>query len=721
MIPRCLAMLLVLAVLPGMEVTLTAPVSTIIPVSGPVPTGGVIVLADLTVPADAPADLGVGAWAGDRHGSWAGRPDGRLTPGRHAIAINLGADAPADGPAGWGPWAAAGVGKAGIFLWSASTSRAHITVERLRVEPAPAPTTGPVQVVDLQWPDHAATGQRFEATFRLSPEPADPFDPAVVDATLLITRPDGRIERRPAFWDQPMAARDRGDAEEVRPEGPGHFTCRWRPRVPGQHRLRLEVVAGGRTIAADLPPLVVTGAPWDAYARVDPTDPRFLSIEGRFWWPVGVNLHSVNDVRSVQSLRTRSMPERGTLAYTAYLDRFAAAGADAAEIWLSSWNLALEWDPVWAGYGGPGRYHLGHAWQLDRILDRAEANGQRLILVLHNHGQGSTRHDREWDHHPYNRANGGFLDDAALLFTDAQARTYQQRLYRYLTARYGDSPAVMMWKLWSEVDLTDGGRSGKWPEVTAWHRDAAAYLAAIDTYAHPVTTHFCGSWQRVQASIAELPGINTLAIDAYLNGTPTANGTNLADLLAASAGSRGLAKYKKPIVVTECGGKSSGAPEALLTADHRLSPWAGLTSGLAASPMLWWCQWVDQGDRFTPYRAIRPFLAGEDLRGTEANTTTLRSESEDLWVRAWVRPGRILGYVMSRTFPAEGGDTLVRDAKVRIGEVVGPGRIVVQWWNADTGEAGATTTIEHPGGALTLSAPEFHNHAAFKLWRPPTP
>jgi hypothetical protein len=712
--------LAVLVALPlaAVEVPLCAPASTIIPASGPVPTGGVVVSATVTVPADAPTDLGVGAWAGDRHGSWAGRPGGRLTPGRHAVVIDLAAQAPADGPSGWGPWAAADAAKAGLFFWSAAASSAVIRIDDLRVAAAAPSVAGPAQVVDLAWPSEAATGHRWEATFRVTPEPADPFATDQVDAALVITRPDGAVERRPAFWDQPMADRDRGDAEEVRPVGPGRYAVRWRPRVPGRHTLRLEVTAGGRTITADLPAITVTGTAWDAYARVDATDRRFLSIAGRFWWPVGVNLRSINDVRSVENVGTRPLPERGTRAYAAYLDRFAAAGADAAEVWLSSWNLALEWHPGWDGFQGPGRYHLGHAWQLDRILERAETNGQRLVLVIHNHGQGSSNCDREWQTHPYNRANGGFLDDAALLFTDARARALQFRLHRYLAARYGDSPAVLAWKLWSEVDLTDGGRTGKWPEVTAWHRDAAEHLAKLDTYDHPITSHFSGSWRRVQSSIAELPGLHLLTIDAYHGGADEAGGISLADLLALSGGARGLAKYQKPVVVTECGGTASGAPEPQLMADHRMGAWVALTTGLAASPMLWWSQWIDQGDRFGPYRAIRPFLAGEDLRGTEAVSTTLRGDHEDLWVRAWVRPGRILGYAQSRRFAADGSETPLRGMHIQVGEVVAPGRMAVQWWNADTGAAGPVTAFDHPGGALSLEIPDAKAHIAFKLTRP---
>jgi len=55
---------------------------------------------------------------------------------------------------------------------------------------------------------------------------------------------------------------------------------------------------------------------------------------------------------------------------------------------------------------------------------------------------------------------------------------------------------------------------------------------------------------------------------------------------------------------------------------------------------------------------------------------------------------------------------------IQIGEVVAAGRMAVQWWNADTGEAGPVTTFDHPGGALSLEIPDAKAHIAFKLMRP---
>jgi hypothetical protein len=43
--------------------------------------------------------------------------------------------------------------------------------------------------------------------------------------------------------------------------------------------------------------------------------------------------------------------------------------------------------------------------------------------------------------------------------------------------------------------------------------------------------------------------------------------------------------------------------------------------------------------------------------------------------------------------------------------------MVVEWWNADTGEHLGNAPVDHGGGQLVLSPPAFSRHIAFKLYR----
>ena len=135
--------------------------------------------------------------------------------------------------------------------------------------------------------------------------------------------------------------------------------------------------------------------------------------------------------------------------------------------------------------------------------------------------------------------------------------------------------------------------------------------------------------------------------------------------------------------------------------------------------MCWWYEWVDQHDQWAPYRALKAFVAGEDLRGTAAGSILLACTggARPLWGRAWCTPDRVLGYVIDRAWGSS-GDKAPEQAGVSIaGEGLAAGDWQVEWWDADTGTILGRDPLNHPGGAWTLTAPGFRRHMAFKIVR----
>ena len=721
---RILLALLLVAASPfaagAVEVTLAPPLSTIVPgwTRGP----DAVVRALVEVPADAPADLGVGVFVRDRHGRWFQRAIGPLAPGRHRLAVPVGAgDALLAEPGGerWSASEAEQCERGGLFFWSASGSRARLGVTFVPPATTTPPRVVPARLLDLRPSTQpATTGARWSVAFSPSPWPANPQRSEDFRADLVVVQPDGAELRLPAYQDQPMRGWDRGDREAVVAAGAAHFQARFRPHQPGTHRLRLEARwAAGAVVGADLPPVVVSGPAWDGYVRVDRADPRFFSAGGHFVWPLGPNLRSVWDARSHERLGTTPTVDRGSLSYRAYLERLAAAGGDAVEIWLAGWNLGLEWTAAWAPFPGLGRVNHANAWRLERVLDDCERLGIRVNLVLNNHGQGSEKTDHEWELNPWNAVNGGPLTRPGQLFSDPRALAGQERLRRYFAGRYGDSPAILGWKLWSEVNLTAGTRE----DMRTWHAQAAARWREVDQGRHPVTTHWSGDWRNADAAICAQDGLGYICIDAY-HAPVGDRGWLLADLLHEGLHSqpRGLARFAKPVLVTEFGGNWDAAPPAQLDAEHRSGPWAALVSGYGGAPMLWWFEWIDQGDRWTAYTGPARFLRGEDLRGARAASQVLpTSAGHGVWAACWSRPGRRLGYLMDRAWGGTGDDARTwTGVAVEHGAEVPPGPVAVEWWDPDRGEVVQRQTWEHAGGALTATAPPFQRHLAFKLWRP---
>lgn len=670
-------------------------------------------VVDLDVPGDAPADLGILAYARDRHDSWHQRawPE-MLHPGRQRLTFHFGADDPVFSAAGDAPWnadRAALCERAGLRLWSVQGGGGAVGVQAVATAAARAPLPPSLGA----WRSDGAvlvTGRRWELACRPEPFPADPYDPAEFALDAEFSGPGGVSEQVAGFHMQAGTEHDGGDRVLMRSEGLGEFRLRWRPRLPGAWRCRLTARwRSGATASCELP-LSVEGPAWDDYLRVDETDRRFFSVGGAFAWPVGVNLHAVSDERSREALGTRPTPQRGILAYHSYIDRFAGAGADLAEVWMAAWNFGLEWGAHRPGYAGAGRYNQGNAAQLDALLDHAQARGMRLILAVNHLGQGSDWCAPEWDLHPYNRATGGWLEQAADLFTDPRALDFQERYRRYVIARWGDHPAVACWKLWTEVDLTNMHAN-----TVPWHKRASTRWHQLDPYRHPVTTHWSGI---ASPAVIALPGIDFPTINAYhLEGTLLAEviGQNTLDPVA------GLARRGKPVLTTEYGLNWFGGSREQLLAEAASAPFAGLVTGHAGAPMCWWFERLDQDATFGGYRAVRAFAAGEDLRGPAAHSRRLLVQGPgagEVWAQAWSRPGRLLGYALDRNWGSRGGESAQRSGiQLILSGGVAAGAMQLEWWDADRGTVLERQSIAHPGGTLTLTAPPWQRHIACKLWR----
>ncbi len=750
----CALLLALGAVLPGAQtartVRLRAPLNTVVPCHDALPDRPTGIHATVRVPTGAPADLGVGAYLVDRHGKrfQALHPQA-LGPGEHQLVFPLTAQPPqaTDHNGGWSAVAADLTHAAGLFFWSSSGSDARLTVSSLQVSGQRAATPeADHRLADLQLQElsggrvRIATGQRWVLTCTPQPFPQRPHHPERFALQAAFTPADGGPTQTIAgFYREPHVFHDRGDTETATPSAPAHFELRWRPRRPGTYTAHLEARWGSTaTVRLPLPPITVTGPVWDDYVRVDATDPRFFSTgratgTPRFYWPIGLNLRSVWDRRGAQRTGSRLTPDRGLHAYRAYIDRFAANGGNAIEVWMASWNLALEWRADWPGYHGIDRYNQANAERLDALLDHCAQRGVRINLVIRNHGQGSHKCDAEWADNPWNAAlrqdpgsdplDPGPIPSTSAFFTDPRARAGQERLRRYLIARYADHPAILGWKLWSEMNLTGANRD----QLRDWHAQACRSWHALDPYQHPVTSHWSGNYRKPDRSLVAVdgePGLDYVCIDAY-HGGGDGEGILLAQLLwqGTLEPGAGLARHGKPVVVTEYGGNWNACPEPQLIAEHRSGPWAALTSGYGGGPMLWWFEWVDQQERWAPYRALAAFLAGEDLRSRPGSAARpihldLTIAGRPVWTQLWCRPGRILGYLLDERWGRGGGAAPpLSDGRCVIGANIGPGAMSVEWWDAEAGTRLAQRSWQHPGGELALAIPTFRRHLAFKLLR----
>lgn len=289
----------------------------------------------------------------------------------------------------------------------------------------------------------------FEAAFA-----GNPYDFQTNDVRVIFVAPDGHAEERLAFFD----------------------AGRWKAWLVTPHPADYVATLTHNGVTVNVPPQA-------ASVRVDARLPtgfvrvregRFVTDAGTPYFPLGHNLGW-------------QQPESPTLVMQ--LRDMGLAGMNWTRIWACAFD---EKNPFYSRKTPPpppGELLATPLRQWDELIATAEEAGVRLQLVLFHHGLFSTTVNSNWDEHPWNAANGGFLERPQAFFTDPTAIDYTRRWLRHAVARWGHSPAIMAWELFNEVEWVDTVREDHdWETVVAWHADMAAFLRSLDPYHHLITT-----------------------------------------------------------------------------------------------------------------------------------------------------------------------------------------------------------------------------------------
>ncbi|RYZ01308.1 MAG: hypothetical protein EOO24_15235 [Comamonadaceae bacterium] len=89
---------------------------------------------------------------------------------------------------------------------------------------------------------------------------------------------------------------------------------------------------------------------------------------------------------------------------------------------------------------------------------------------------------RRWQHHPYNRANGGPCEDRSQLITCAATRDAIKARFEFATRRWGGSPALFAWDLWNELHPAHGGNDAA--ACAPFVSDLGSFLRELELRVH---------------------------------------------------------------------------------------------------------------------------------------------------------------------------------------------------------------------------------------------
>lgn len=692
--------------------------------------GAASINVDIVLPEDAPDDVMAIAHVVDRDLLWfQNEKQGKLRPGgTNRVQFSLSPEAIGWQPHGhhavWNGRTLLDPGNVALDLYSDTsyTGRCTVVINHAhRHKPTGPPTISAVRPPRAS--PHPALSI-YEIRMQLPERYADPFDE---DAIHLYAEFRRKGDPSPTvvdgFFYQSHFLESQEVLPQIVPQGKPEWRVRFCPQKAGEYECRLHAKDPLGEFAYPALQFSVTNTAAKGFIRVSQKDPRYFeTLDGSFFFPIGHNIRSPYDNRMMQQFPWREHKRQGSTAYERYFKDMHAHGEDFAEIWSCAWSLGLEWTATEPGYHGTGDYNMIHAWELDTVLAKANKYGIFINLVLNNHGRLSSWIDPEWEDHPYNVENGGYLRKPKDFFDSPRAIRDTEKLYRYMVARYAAYRNLFAWELWSELDLV--GSSPRKPRlyrsatVVNWHDHFGKFLKRIDPYKHLVATHYSGNFRVQNPGIVALDAMDHAPVDAYHFKTDPLQIMRL--MVQTSDFNK---RFDKPSIVTEFGGSHMAASSHYLAQELHCAIWGSTCSGLAGVPLFWWWQLIEEENYYSKYAALRKFVKGLDLRDPALTRQRLiinaKGTNPPYRLSGYAQASRTqaLGWIFATTpfkqIDKESGE-IARDQVVLLKNIEQQ-IYLVRFYDTTSGDVVMSYESRPEKNQMTLLIPAFRRDIAFRV------
>jgi hypothetical protein len=358
----------------------------------------------------------------------------------------------------------------------------------------------------------------------------------------------------------------------------------------------------------------------------------------------------------------------------------------------------------------------------ETVFDMAAERGISVLPVLAvwaDWNDDSSRPWHLWQKNPYNVALGGPAKRPVALFQDSECRKLWLQWLAKLVKRWEGRQNILGWEAFSELDLVTGSTEDA---ALAFMEQAAKVIRGADRRSRPVTASLAGikEWPKLFAS----DSLDFIQVHPYADHPRFAG--NLSEMILLSVRER-VARYRKPVLIGECGLDSAGpSPKSLTLAlgahigiKHAI--WASVFSGAMNGRMLWWEDGYDQYhhlDLHAKYKhasaPVARFVEGVDFEGfapIEADG------SPKVRACAMGNSGVVLGWVRDAQCVAP--DWPARRVAGEAVSVNAPGsasRWKVEFYDTSSGGLLCTLYARGEGRKLTLSLPPFEDSIAFKIF-----
>jgi hypothetical protein len=281
---------------------------------------------------------------------------------------------------------------------------------------------------------------KFEIGLNIKAEFDNPFDPAQIDITCSFTAPSGKQWVIHGFYDN-----SRFTLWKIRfaPDETGRWT----------YTIRITDKNGTTNVASKF--FTVVPSTFGGPLGIAPNKRYLQYADGKSFYGVGFWYN-----------------DGGGQVKTEVLDQLRDLGVN----FIASFITPLETIGT-----GLGRYDQGLSSRVDSLLKFCEDRDMVLSLNIWFHAflSDTTWAPGRWFANPYNT-----ITTAKDFYHSALAWSFQEKLYRYMIARWGYSRALSDWMVMDEVNGTDGWTGGDSVAAGNWARQVQAFFATNDPYRH---------------------------------------------------------------------------------------------------------------------------------------------------------------------------------------------------------------------------------------------
>ncbi len=452
------------------------------------------------------------------------------------------------------------------------------------------PATEPMILNLTAQPDEVGKYEKLELAIDLDAPCANPYDPDEVSLEATFTSPSNASWQVYGFY--------------MEEDTVGKWKIRFAPNELGTWDYQVKITTYGETDISATDNFTCTQSSQHGWLRVSDDDPCYLEHDDNTsFFGIGYD-------------RCWDLDNEGVF------QEMAEHGMNMLHFWLAPWDTMLveEGLHAWTESATYYSYDQNRAAEVDAAVGYAEEYGVKLVFTIWPHDAlrdynyhkwklgGSWAYAADKGPEPNDYINAfSNLDDpphCQKFFYDPVYKTYQEKLYRYIIARWGYSEAVGMWALVSEMFGTHANSlnvidysSVTWPNelfgedpfvhmhptqadgndyTDSWLAYINSYFKANDPFDHPTTASQATDeyWPGGFPTI-DIPQIHTYS-DLYNKITPANTVAKYTQEL------RGL--YGKPNFMGEIGTTEWRELEP----DYvRNTSFAGLAAGAPLTPMVW--------------------------------------------------------------------------------------------------------------------------------------